>query len=90
MNRFRKVAESLMSHSRDIRMSLYQDKIVYDIPKYMVCEKFLYSPQINIKDHSIEVHFMLKEPTSHHLEASSYGMSSYGLEKTVGNEKSFQ
>ena len=90
MNRFRKVAESIMSHSRDIRMSLFQDKIVYDIPKYMVCEKFLYSPKINIKDHSIEVHFMLKEPTLSHLEESSYEKSSFVLEKTDGNEKSFR
>lgn len=79
-----------MSHSRDIRMSLFPDKIVYDIPKYMVCEKFLYSPKINIKDHSIELHFMLKEPTLPRLEESSYEKSSYGLVNTAGNEKSFQ
>ena len=80
MNRFRKVSEEIMSQSRDIRMVLYQKKIVYEIPRYMVCEKFLYLPKIDIKDHYIEVSFSLREQDEPHLEVSSYEKSSHVME----------
>lgn len=79
-----------MSHTRDIRMELFQDKIVYSIPKYMVVEKFLYTPQVDIKDHSIELTFMLKEPTVHHSVKSSYETKLNGKENADEIEKSFE
>ena len=74
MQRFRKVTDVIMSHTRDIRMELFQDKIVYSIPKYMVVEKILYTPRVDIKDHYIELTFSLKEPTLHHSVMSSSEM----------------
>jgi hypothetical protein len=90
MNRFRKVGEAILSHTRDIRMELFQNKIVYSIPKYMVAEKFLYTPQVDIKDHSIEVSFSLKEPTLYHSAKSSYEKPLTLKENIDGNENSFQ
>lgn len=90
MNRFRKVAENIMSHHRDIRFELFQDKVVYSIPKYLVCERFLYTPKVDIKDHYIDLSFMLKEPTSHHSAKSSYESCCPGRERTDETGNSFQ
>lgn len=90
MQRLRKVSDAIMSHTRDIRMELFQDKIVYSIPKYMVIEKFLYTPQVHIKDHDIQVTFMLKEPTVFHSVKSSCGKKLNGMENVGEIEKSFE
>jgi hypothetical protein len=90
MNRFRKITDCLMSHSRDIRMEQYSDKIVYNIPKYMVIEKYLYTPQVHINNNQIELIFNLKAPISHHLVMSSYETHLNEKVNIDENEKSFQ
>jgi hypothetical protein len=64
--------------------------IKYDIPKYMVCEKFLYNPTLQIKEHSLILSFGLREQVLPHLVESSFDKTYILKEIVDGTEKSLQ
>lgn len=78
----------IMSHTRDIYVTMSKTVVRYEIPKYFPIENGFGKSEVEVKDNSIIVTFTPLEPNEYHQVKSSYENPLLETEKTVGNEKS--
>lgn len=74
----------LWAHCRDIRVEVYQTKVIYNIPLYG--DKIFKNAKIDVNKHEI-ILTTFQEPTQHHLEVSSYDNPLIETERPGGNDK---
>jgi hypothetical protein len=74
----------LWSHTRDIYVKIFKNKVVYNIPLYsdLVFKNF----KIEYKNNSI-ILTTFQEPVQHHLEEPSCGNQIIGQEQPAENDK---
>ena len=78
----------IMSHTREIYVSLSKSVVRYEIPKYFPIENGFGKSQVEVKDNSIIVTFTPLEPNESHQVKSSSENPLIETERTAGNEKS--
>ena len=78
----------IMSHTRDIYVTMSKTVVRYEIPKYFPIENGFGKSEVEVKDNSIIVTFTPLEPNEYHQVKSLYENPLLETEKTVGNEKS--
>ena len=80
----------IMSHTRDIYVSMSKTVVRYEIPKYFPIENGFGKSEVEVKDNSIIVTFKPQEQDESHQVKSSCENPLLESERTVGNEKSSQ
>ena len=78
----------IMSHTRDIYVSMSKTVVRYEIPKYFPIENGFGKSEVVVKNNSIIVTFTPLEPNESHQVKSSSGNPLIETEKSVGNENS--